>query len=106
MSTSPSGRGANNRIIIRVVIVLLLLCSAVFFVASRYKIVQFRDAKIDEILFYFKNGLAGGQSSSFTSAVWENIPYVIGLLIILLLPIILKLRWKKRPLRLRHPAYS
>ena len=105
MSTSPSGRGANNRIIIRVAIVLLLLCSAVFFVASRYKIVQFRDAKIDEILFYFKNGLAGGQSSSFTSAIWENIPYVIGLLIILLLPIILKLRWKKQPLRLRHQAY-
>ena len=80
MSTSPSGRGANNRIILRVAIVLLLLCSAVFFVASRYKIVQFRDAKIDEILFYFKNGLAGGQSSSFASAVWENIPYVIGLI--------------------------
>lgn len=56
MSTSPSGGGANNRIIIRVAIVLLLLCSAVFFVASRYKIVQFRDAKIDEILFQERPG--------------------------------------------------
>ena len=98
-------RVCSFRTFVRISIVLMLALSAVFIVASQYKTMQFRDAKIDEILFYFNNGLAGGQSSSLVSAVWGNVPYAIGLFVILLLPILLKLRWKTMPFRLRHQTY-
>ena len=105
MSKKILSHFCNFRTLVRISIVLMLALSAIFIVASQYKTVQFRDAKIDEILFYFNNGLAGGQSSSLVSAVWSNVPYAIGLFVILLLPILLKLRWKTMPFRLRHQTY-
>lgn len=67
---------------------LLTIVAAVLFVASWYKQKHFGDAKIDEILFYFANGIANGQSSSVTDAVWAGLPYAVGLAGLLLLPVI------------------
>ena len=55
------------------IIVIFILLSGVFLIATRYKSTHFRDAQIDEILFYFSNGLAGGQSDSLWQAVISNL---------------------------------
>lgn len=67
---------------------LLIIVAAILFVASWYKQTHFGDAKIDEILFYFANGIANGQSSSVTDAVWAGLPYAAVLAVLLLLPIL------------------
>lgn len=69
-------------------VVILLALAAVGFVATWYKNVHFGDAKIDEILFYFNNGVANGQSGSVIDAVLRGVPYAIGLFVVLLLPLI------------------
>ena len=51
----------------------MLLLAAVFYVANRYKRVNFGDAQIDEIIFYFINGAGDGQLSSLISAVQDNL---------------------------------
>lgn len=70
------------------IIVIFILLSGVFLIATRYKSTHFRDAQIDEILFYFSNGLAGGQSDSFWQAVISNLPLALLLSIVLLAPIL------------------
>lgn len=67
---------------------LLISTAAILFVASWYKQTHFGDAKIDEILFYFANGIANGQSSSVTDAVWAGLPYAVGLAVLMTLPIL------------------
>lgn len=69
-------------------IFILLLLSSIFYVASRYKRAHFGDAKIDEILFYFTNGLLEGQSSSLAATIQDNILLCIIVLFLLLLPVI------------------
>lgn len=66
----------------------LLFLAAVFFTASRYKIINFADSQIDEILFYFANGLGNGQTTSVWDAVRDNLPYAIILFGLLLLPVL------------------
>lgn len=71
---------------IRPLIILLLALAAVLFVAVQFKTTKFNDAKIDEILFYLNNGLAGGQTGSLSDAVWSYLPWAVLLFIILWLP--------------------
>ncbi len=70
------------------IIVILLLLSGVFLTAIHYKSVHFRDSQIDEILFYFNNGLAGGQSDTFQQALITNLPLAILLSLLLLAPML------------------
>lgn len=67
---------------------ILLFIAAIFYVTSRYKINHFGDAQIDEIIFYFMNGLADGQSSSIIETVQDNILLCITVFFLLLLPVI------------------
>lgn len=69
------------------IIVVLLLLSGIFLTAVHYKSTHFKDAQIDEILFYFNNGLAGGQSDTFQQALITNLPLAILLTMALLVPI-------------------
>lgn len=71
-----------------IIILLLLLLSSFFFVASRYKKAHFNDAQIDEIIFYFMNGLADGQTSNFATIVQDNILLCATILFLLLIPVI------------------
>jgi phosphoglycerol transferase len=56
-------------------------------IAARYKYIVFKDSQIDEIIFYFVNGLAGGKSDNLWSAVLQNLPLVFLLFGALLIPI-------------------
>ena len=71
-----------------VIIWILLALAALFFVTSRYKKAHFADAQIDEILFYFANGLADGQTSSFVDIASDNITLWLTLFFLLLIPVI------------------
>ncbi|RKV91772.1 MAG: hypothetical protein D8G53_15045, partial [Candidatus Saccharimonas sp.] len=66
---------------------ILLFLAAFFLIAARYKSIVFKDSQIDEIIFYFVNGLAGSKSDNLWSAVFQNLPLVFILFGILLLPI-------------------
>lgn len=70
----------------------LLILSAFFFAANTYKQQHFRDSKIDEIIFYFHNGLANGQSLSFSDAARTALPWACAALIVTLLPLIVPWR--------------
>ena len=48
----------------RLAVAMLLLLAAVFLTANQYKSTHFKDSQIDEIIFYFTNGLAGGKSDN------------------------------------------
>ena len=67
--------------------ITLLFLAAFFLIAARYKSVVFKDSQIDEIIFYFVNGLAGGKSDNLWSAVLQNLPLVFLLFGVLLIPV-------------------
>lgn len=69
-------------------IIITLFMAAIFYVASRYKMSHFGDAQIDEIIFYFMNGLADGQSGSIIETVQDNILFCLTVFFLLLLPVI------------------
>lgn len=83
-------KSINYQVVKKVIIGLLLLLAAIFLVASKYKLTHFKDSQIDEILFYFNNGIAGGKTDNFWEIAIKNTPLVIILLIIMTLPIINK----------------
>lgn len=58
------------------------------FVAARYKREHFGDAKIDEIIFYYMNGLGDGQSLSLWQAFQENLLLTSVLVLLVLVPVI------------------
>ena len=84
MTDNPPKRILSKNIIILVLIAL----SSLFLVTSRYKQAHFNDARIDEIIFYFTNGLANGQMSSFGEIVQDNVLFLLIVLFLLLLPVI------------------
>lgn len=92
MSQQTSVISRRKRQFIQSYIIVALFLAAVTLIASRYKSIHFGDSKIDEIIFYFKNGLANGQSESLTTAVWQNLPYAFGLFALLVLPTIKPVR--------------
>lgn len=71
----------------KLISITLLFLAAFFLIAARYKSVVFKDSQIDEIIFYFVNGLAGGKSDNLWSAVLQNLPLVFLLFGILLIPV-------------------
>lgn len=73
---------------LNIVIIVLLALSAIFYVTSRYKNAHFHDAQIDEIIFYFTNGLANGQTSNFKAIAQDNMLLCLTVLFLLLLPVI------------------
>lgn len=72
-----------------VLMAILLLMSAVFFSVSYYKNKTFGDAKIDEIIFYFNNGLEGAQTGSLQEAFVGNIHVILLWFAALLVPLFL-----------------
>ena len=86
-NTNVSTR-SKRRVIVLSFVYILLALSAVLIVASVYKAKAFGDSQIDEILFYFTNGLADGQSDSILDAVRDNILFAGILFFVLLLPVV------------------
>ena len=86
MTTSQSAR-PKRRFVGNVIIYILLLISAIFLTASRYKGLHFADARIEEIIFYFLNGI-DGQSNSLFETVQDNLLFLGIVFFILLLPVI------------------
>lgn len=70
-----------------VMIYTLIVFSVVLFLVSLYKVQNFGSSQIDELIFYFSNGIGDGQTSTFTNAVWQNITYVVLFSILLIFPI-------------------
>ena len=70
-----------------IAIFILLILAAIFYVISRYKQLHFGDAKIDEIIFYFLNGM-DGQSSNIMETVQDNLLFFGIVFFLLLLPVI------------------
>ena len=83
-------KSINYQVIKKVIIGLLLLLAAIFLVASKYKLTHFKDSQIDEILFYFNNGIVGGKTDNFWEIAIKNLPLAILLFIIIMLPVINK----------------
>lgn len=83
-----SRQTSKRRIFANVLILVLLLISAVAYVASRYKVKHFGDAQIDEIIFYFTNGLMDGQAGSLVNAVYDNIVFCLIIFFLLTIPVI------------------
>ena len=79
---------SKRRLLVKISILVMLLLAAVFYVANRYKRVNFGDAQIDEIIFYFINGAGDGQLSSLIAAVQDNLLFCGILFFLLLLPVI------------------
>lgn len=77
----------TTRFWVQLMAAILLFLAAFFLIAARYKSIIFKDSQIDEIIFYFVNGLAGSKSDNLWSAVFQNLPLVFILFGILLLPI-------------------
>ena len=78
-----------KRVLLKNIIILVLIAlSSLFLVTSRYKRAHFNDAQIDEIIFYFRNGLADGQMSSFGTIVQDNVLFLLIVLFLLLIPVI------------------
>ncbi len=71
-----------------IAIITLLALSSILYVTSRYKQEHFKDAQIDEIIFYITSGLTGGQSSSFIEIAKDNLLLISIVLFLLLLPVI------------------
>lgn len=67
---------------------IALILSAIMYVAARYKREHFGDAKIDEIIFYFMNGIGDGQSLSLWQATQENLLLISVLSLLVLIPVI------------------
>ena len=84
----PRNKFSKLTFVFNIIIVILLALAAIFYVASRYKNANFHDAQIDEIIFYFSNGLANGQTSSFGNMVQDNILLGLTVFFLLLLPVI------------------
>jgi len=76
----------------RLAVAMLLLLAAVFLTANQYKSTHFKDSQIDEIIFYFTNGLAGGKSDNLWEAVFKNIPLALLAFTVMSLPVIDKRR--------------
>lgn len=72
----------------RLAVAMLLLLAAVFLTANQYKSTHFKDSQIDEIIFYFTNGLAGGKSDNIWEAVFKNIPLALMAFTVMSLPVI------------------
>lgn len=72
----------------RLAVAMLLLLAAVFLTANQYKSTHFKDSQIDEIIFYFTNGLAGGKSDNIWEAVFKNIPLALIAFTVMSLPVI------------------
>lgn len=69
------------------IIVTAIILSGAFVAAVRYKSIEFRDSQIDEIIFYFNNGLAAGKSDNVWQAVWQNLPLALGVSVLFALPL-------------------
>ena len=76
----------TKRFWIKSISIILLFLAAFCLIAARYKYIVFKDSQIDEIIFYFVNGLAGGKSDNLWSAVLQNLPLVLLLFGALLIP--------------------
>lgn len=83
-----SKRYSKRKLIANIVILALLLVAAVLYVTSRYKYTHFNDAQIDEIIFYFLNGVGDGQSGSIIEAVQDNLLLCGIVFFLLILPVI------------------
>lgn len=84
LKNNPSAR----RLIAKVSILVLLLLSSLLIVTSRYKLENFGDAQIDEIIFYLSNGLIDGNTTSFLEAFRDNLMITLFIFFLLLLPVI------------------
>ena len=83
-----NGRRSKRTLLANSIIWTLLALASLFFVTSRYKKAHFADAQIDEIIFYFMNGLADGQTSSFAEIVQDNIFLWLTIFFLVLIPVI------------------
>ncbi len=79
---------SKRRVAAKIVILVLLVLSAVFYMTARYKTEHFGDAQIDEIVFYLTNGAVEGQSTSLIEAAQDNILLTSIVLFLLLLPVV------------------
>lgn len=74
----------------------LLLLAAWALVGAVYKQLHFGGSQIDEIIFYFRNGLADGTSGNAWGSVLATVPWALGLAALLALPLGWLRRWRWR----------
>lgn len=75
--------------------ILVMLPAAILLAIAVYKQVHFGNSQIDEIIFYFQNGLSEGNAGSIQSAGLSLIPWVIIVSLSLALPLTLLPRWRR-----------
>lgn len=78
---------SKKAIVIRVATFASLLISAIALTVGRYKTAHFNDAQIDEIIFYFLNGI-DGQSSNLLETIQDNLLFLLFIFFLLTIPII------------------
>lgn len=108
-------------IICGAIVFLLLFAASVAWAGSQYKAQHFGDSKIDELVFYFNNGLAGGRSDGINDAILTVLQWAIIPTILFVLPLVVpwrrlgnwltgrpklqrlkKIHWKTVTVRWRH----
>lgn len=80
-------RQPKKAIVLKIIIFTLLFLSAILFTIGRYKVSNFGDAKIDEIIFYFLNGIEG-QSNNIYEIIVDNLLFLSITTFLLTLPAI------------------
>lgn len=78
----------KRKLFLNILIIMVLFLSAILFVASRYKNTYFSGAQIDEMIFYFNNGIADGRTSNFLNIVVDNLFTLLIVFFVLLIPVI------------------
>lgn len=87
MPTKSNKRRLSKRTFILLAIYLYLLLASLIYTGTVYKMSQFGDAQIDEVLFYLTNGTEQ-QTMSFLAAAQDNLLLFFILFFLLLLPVI------------------
>lgn len=88
MATKNPNKSSKRRVAARGLLLGLLLASSFLFVATRYKVANFGDAQIDEIIFYLANGLVESNTASFAEAFKDNLVLWLFIAFLLTLPVI------------------
>ncbi len=70
-----------------IIIGILLILAAILFATSRYKSIHFGDARIDEIIFYYTNGLADGRTDTLWQAAQDSLLFLSITLFLISLPV-------------------
>lgn len=79
----------------RIRYIVAMLPASIFITIAAYKQIHFGSSQIDEIIFYFQNGLSEGNAGSMQDAGLSLIPWVLIVSLGLALPLVFLPRWRR-----------